>query len=89
MQGRHCQRDSVDILLSTLDNCERGHSDTELVVLILATVHDECAQWHPVGRLWQGGLLSAWLDVPCCLMLVVQTCYLWHHVMPYQVELHH
>ena len=60
-QGRDSQCCSVDLLLGPLDDRQRGHCDKEFIIPVLASVHDECAQWCPVGRLWQGELLPALL----------------------------
>ena len=57
-QGYHCKRCSTDILLSSLDNRQRGPGNQELIVSILAPVHDECTERPAVGGIWKGKLVA-------------------------------
>lgn len=65
MQGHNSKCGVANLLLSATHNHQASHCNKKLSISVLAAVHDECTQWHPVVWLWQSEPSFFVMPCPC------------------------
>ena len=70
VQGYHSKCGVADLLLSPVDDSEGSTGHTKLIIIVLASVHDECTERPALGGLWQGESPSG----TCYVVLSAQLC---------------